>query len=88
MTVALRSPTKVSALIPVDNAPADAVLKSDFAKYTYGMRKIVEAGVTNAKEADQILQEYEDVCVPITHGFPWRPLLYLHFLKTERMGKS
>lgn len=88
MTLALRSPAKVSALIPIDNAPTDAVLKSDFAKYTYGMRKIVEAGVTNAKEADQILQEYEDVCVPFTHGFPWKRLPYLHFLKTETRGKS
>jgi len=64
MTLALRSPAKISALIPVDNAPMDAVLKSDFAKYTYGMRKIVEKGVTNAKEADEILKEYEDVHLP------------------------
>ncbi|MCJ1248296.1 hypothetical protein MMC30_005513 [Trapelia coarctata] len=60
MTLALRSPAKISALIPVDNAPTDVMLKSDFAKYTYGMRKIVEKGVTDAKKADEILKEYED----------------------------
>lgn len=61
MTVALRSPNLLGALIPVDNAPVDASLKSDFRKYLQGMREIEEAGVTKQAEADQILQKYEDV---------------------------
>ena len=65
MTVALQSPRRVSSLVPVDNAPADAVLKGDFAKYTQGMRKIMEAHVTKAAEADLILQDFEEV-----HNYP------------------
>lgn len=61
MTVALRTPKLVRALIPVDNAPADAVLKSDFARYVQGMKRIVEAGVTKQAEADDILKPYENV---------------------------
>ena len=61
MTVALRSPTRVSSLVPVDNAPADAVLKGGFAKYTRGMQKITEAQVTKTIEADQILEDFEEV---------------------------
>ncbi|MCJ1293892.1 hypothetical protein MMC34_005449 [Xylographa carneopallida] len=64
MTVALQSPRRVSSLVPVDNAPADAVLKGDFAKYTQGMRKIMEAHVTKAAEADLILQDFEE-SIPI-----------------------
>ncbi|KAI4154009.1 MAG: hypothetical protein LQ340_001950 [Diploschistes diacapsis] len=60
MTVALRTPKLVRALIPVDNAPADAVLKSDFARYVQGMKRIVEAGVTKQAEADDILKPYEN----------------------------
>ncbi|MCJ1321040.1 hypothetical protein MMC15_006382 [Xylographa vitiligo] len=60
MTVALQSPTRVSSLVPVDNAPADAVLKGNFAKYTQGMRKIMETQVTKAVEADHILQDFEE----------------------------
>ncbi|MCJ1399957.1 hypothetical protein MMC11_003160 [Xylographa trunciseda] len=60
MTVALQSPTRVRSLVPVDNAPADAVLKGDFAKYTRGMRKVMEAQVTKAIEADLILQDFEE----------------------------
>jgi pimeloyl-ACP methyl ester carboxylesterase len=59
MTVALRSPDKVRSLIPVDNAPVDALLQSDFAKYVQGMKKIVEAEVTKQVEADKILTTFE-----------------------------
>lgn len=59
MTVALRNRIPISALIPVDNAPVDAALKSDFAKYVQGMRKIEEANVQKQSEADEILAEYE-----------------------------
>ena len=61
MTVALRSPQLPKALIPVDNAPVDANLKSDFHKYVQGMREIEEKGVRRQPEADEILKKYESV---------------------------
>ena len=61
MTVALRSPNTVSALIPVDNAPVNAPLKSDFSKYVRGMQKIEAEKVTKQSDADAILKEYEEV---------------------------
>ena len=61
MTVALRSPKLVGAIVPVDNAPADANLKSDFHKYIQGMRDIEEAQVKKQIEADDILKKYEEV---------------------------
>lgn len=64
MTVALRSPQLVGALIPVDNAPIDANLKSDFHKYVQGMRDIEEAHVKTQAEADDILIKYEKVGRP------------------------
>lgn len=70
MTVALRSPQLVSALIPVDNAPLDATLKSDFGKYVQGMKKVEEAGVTKQSEADEILKKYEDVSSTTSYLFP------------------
>lgn len=60
MVVALRSPQLVSALIPVDNAPIDAALKSDFGSYVRGMREIEDAKLTKQSEADAIMQKYED----------------------------
>lgn len=59
MAVALRHKVEVGALIPVDNAPVDAALKSDFGKYVQGMRKIQDAQVTKQSEADAILSQYE-----------------------------
>lgn len=61
MTVALRSSGLVGALIPVDNAPVDAVLNSDFGKALEGMREIESAGIKKQVEADQILSKYEGV---------------------------
>ena len=61
MTVALRSPELVGALIPVDNAPVDAHLRSEFHKYVQGLREIEEARVKRQVEADDILRKYEDV---------------------------
>ncbi len=60
MTLALRTPQLVESLISVDNAPLDAALLSDFAKYIQGMRKIEESEVTRQAEADKILQDYEE----------------------------
>lgn len=61
MAVALSKPAIVGKLISVDNAPIDAALKSDFGKYVRGMRKIEEAKVRKQSEADEILQEFEEV---------------------------
>lgn len=61
MTVALRSPERVSALVPVDNAPVDASLSSDFPKYIQGMREVDEAGVKKQVEADNVLKNYVEV---------------------------
>lgn len=63
MAVALRSPKRVSALIPVDNAPIDAALKSDFGRYVQGMRQIEEARLTKQSDADAILRPYEEVSI-------------------------
>ncbi|KAL8790886.1 MAG: hypothetical protein Q9195_006158 [Heterodermia aff. obscurata] len=59
MTLALRSPNLVEAVIPVDNAPVDATLKSDFIRYIQGLRSINDAAVTKQIDADGILQKYE-----------------------------
>lgn len=61
MTLALQEPGVVADLVAVDNAPVDAILSRDFAKYVQGMRKIQDAGVTRQSEADKILQKYEEV---------------------------
>ena len=58
MTLALRSSDTVGALIPVDNAPVDATLKSDFAKYVQGMKKVEDAKVEKQAKADLILSGY------------------------------
>lgn len=59
MALALHEPDLVANLIAVDNAPVDARLASDFARYIQGMKKIDEAGVTRQSEADKILEPYE-----------------------------
>jgi len=61
MVVALRSSHSIGALIPVDNAPVDATLKSDFSKYVRGLRNVEEAKVTKSAEADDILRKFEEV---------------------------
>ena len=61
MTLALRSPSLVRALIPVDNAPVDATLRSEFGKYVQGLRSIEEAKVTKQVQADDILRKHEEV---------------------------
>ncbi|KAI9700461.1 MAG: hypothetical protein M1836_002476 [Candelina mexicana] len=60
MTVALRNPDRIENLISVDNAPLDAALKSDFAKYIKGMQQIEDSQVKTQAEADNILQIYEE----------------------------
>lgn len=70
MTVALRSPSLVTALMPVDNAPVNAPLKSDFDKYVRGMQHIESEKVTKQSDADKILQGYEEVS--LCHALPER----------------
>lgn len=60
MTVALRNKVPIANLIPVDNAPVDAALSSDFAKYVQGMRRIDETTIRRQSEADAILKDYEE----------------------------
>lgn len=76
MTIALHSPDLVANLIPVDNAPVDAALKSDFGKYVQGMRKVEEARVHKQSEADEILQAYEE-------ALPIRQFLLTNLIKAD-----
>lgn len=59
MTLALCEPDLVTDIVAVDNAPVDATLASDFARYIQGMRKIEQFALEKQSEADNILQEYE-----------------------------
>ena len=70
MALTLRSPTSYSALVPVDNAPLDAALKSDFDIYVKAMREIEDKNNNNhtassktipfkQSDADAILHKYE-----------------------------
>lgn len=60
MAVALRKRVPISNLIPIDNSPVDAALKSDFGKYVDGMRAIAAAKPTKQSDADAILKPYEE----------------------------
>lgn len=60
MTVALRNRVPIANLIPVDNAPLDAALHGDFAKYIQGMRRIDDTTIRRQSDADAILKDYED----------------------------
>ena len=61
MVMALRNSGNYSALVPVDNAPVDAALKSDFTTYVKAMREIEDSRprVTRQSDADKILAKYE-----------------------------
>lgn len=71
MALALGQPGLVQDVIAVDNAPVDAVLSTDFAKYVRGMKKVEDANVSSQKEADRIFAEFEEVGV----FFPLPPSL-------------
>jgi pimeloyl-ACP methyl ester carboxylesterase len=60
MAVALRKRVPISNLIPIDNSPVDAALKSDFGKYVDGMRAIEAAKPSKQSDADAILKPYEN----------------------------
>ncbi|CAN8095716.1 unnamed protein product [Discula destructiva] len=59
LTLALASPTAIKDLIAVDNAPVDAILSTDFAKYVRAMQRIDASDVTSQRAADAILAEAE-----------------------------
>jgi len=80
MCVALEWPNKVANLIPVDNAPVDAALKSDFGTFVQGMREVANRQVTRQSEADEILKPYVKVLFTTFHFFSAlkHPQIYLH----------
>ena len=95
MTVALRSPQLVGALIAVDNAPVNASLKSDFNKYVQGLWDIEEAQVKKQQEADIILKRYEEVgcsslvpCLLHANLLPCQALPIRQFLLTNLVRSS
>lgn len=60
MAVALRGRVPVANLIPIDNSPVDAALKSDFGKYVDGMRAIAAAKPARQSDADALLRPFEE----------------------------
>jgi pimeloyl-ACP methyl ester carboxylesterase len=58
MALALRNPSCCANIIPVDNAPVDAALSSDFPKYAEGMQRVEAAAPKSQKQADEILASY------------------------------
>ncbi|KAJ6008873.1 hypothetical protein N7522_003889 [Penicillium canescens] len=76
MAVALRSPDRVSALIPVDNAPVNAALKSDFPRYVRGMQKVEAEKVSKQSDANKILEDYEE-------SLPIRQFLLTNLVRSE-----
>ncbi|MCJ1460846.1 hypothetical protein MMC28_011228 [Mycoblastus sanguinarius] len=79
MTVALRSPRLLGALVPVDNAPVDAILKSDFHNYVQGLRDIEVARVQKQAEADDILKHHEK-------ALPIRQFLLTNLVRSTDCG--
>ena len=60
MAMALRNPDCCANIIPVDNAPVDAALSSEFPKYAEGMQRVEQAKPKSLKEADAALQPYAE----------------------------
>ena len=61
MTLSLRSPRLLRAVVAVDNAPVDASLSSDFPRYVQGLREIEDTRPQRQAEADRILMNFEKV---------------------------
>lgn len=83
MALALRQPSNYSALVPVDNAPIDAALKSDFGSYVTAMKRIEDRRppVARQSEADAILAEYES-------SLPIRQFLLTNLVKAPGSSSS
>lgn len=60
MVLALNEPSSIKDIISVDNAPVDAILSTDFAKYVRAMKRIEDAQVTSQKAADEIMAADEE----------------------------
>ena len=63
MTLALKSPSLIENLIPVDNAPLDAALLSSFGTYIRGMKALASTPITKQSEALSFLEPYESSLV-------------------------
>jgi len=60
MTLALRRPSAYSGLIPVDNSPVDAALRSYFHTYVNAMKEIADnSSIQKQSDADKVLEKYE-----------------------------
>ncbi|CAD6584492.1 MAG: hypothetical protein CYPHOPRED_002735 [Cyphobasidiales sp. Tagirdzhanova-0007] len=60
MSQALLEPDSLARLISVDMSPAKGKISPDFVKYIEGMREVQKTGVKSKKEADVILQKFEE----------------------------
>ena len=76
MTMALRNPDCCANIIPVDNAPVDAALSSDFPIYAEGMQRVEQAQPKSQKEADKILEPY-------AKDLPVRQFLLTNLMRPE-----
>ncbi|EMD67680.1 hypothetical protein COCSADRAFT_291911 [Bipolaris sorokiniana ND90Pr] len=83
MAMALRNPDCCANIIPVDNAPVDAALSSDFPKYAEGMQAVEKAQPKSQKEADKVMEPYaKDLAVRqfllsnLVRGAPGEPLKF------------
>lgn len=81
MTLALASPTLIKDLISVDNAPVDAILSTDFAKYVRAMQQVDAADVSSIRAADNILAEVEP-------SLPTRQFLLANLFNKQRETKK
>lgn len=98
MTLALRNPTLIKLLIAVDNAPVDATLSSDFARYVRIMKEIESAQILKQSEADALLAtEEQDIGIrqflltnlirdPATKVSKWRVPLSILGRSLDFMG--
>lgn len=59
MAVALRNPTLVSKLIPVDNSPVSSPLSVDFQRYILAMKEIDRMGLHRQKQMHEIMDGAE-----------------------------
>ena len=83
MAMALRNPDCCANIIPVDNAPVDAALSSDFPKYAEGMQHVEKSQPKSQKEADKLMEPYAaDLAVRqfllsnLVRGAPGEPLKF------------
>jgi len=83
MTCALRKPSAYSGIVPLDNAPVDAALKSDFSTYVRAMQEIENHNppLVKQSDADTILEKYES-------NLAIRQFLLTNLVKDEKDKKT